>query len=300
MRTYYPKPSFAAYSYKFKLVNSSFIHAVHLSDSNSVGLSFIKDEDTIQWYVHNDPVGVYNKLTDPTKSVGFVFNNTLKGKQYTKTTVAGSPKDALVGILRNMPSERPVKTESVQVKPWVNPFKLTEEPPVKPHYVDVKLAGMSQENQENIKALADELVKRSNDKIEEKKTAGEWPPKVTTKTPSEKALEDISKIITQLVQDVTPTRVTPIVPDYANTTGPVLHVCTKESTCIFYLALGFDTKTLENVIFYSLKSAPQDVYVIRSASLSTYKAWIKDSLGKYYNSTIKHFTHSVLLRSLAK
>lgn len=279
MRTYYPKPSFTS-SYQFKLVNSSFIHAIHLAGSHSVGVSFIKDEDTIQWYVHNDPVGVYNKLTDPTKSVGFVFNNTLKGKQYTKTNVAGSPKHApVVGTPRNMPEERPIKTESVQVKPWVNPVSI---------------------RQEKIKALADELVKRANDKLEEKKTVGEWPPKVVPKTPSEKALEEISKIITQLVVDVTPKPNEVYVPNYANTTGPVLHVCTKESSCIFYLALGFDTKTLENVIFYSLNSAPRDVYVIKGASLSTYKAWIKDSLGKYYNSTIKHFTNSVLLRSLAK
>jgi hypothetical protein len=124
-------------------------------------------------------------------------------------------------------------------------------------------------------------------------------PKVA-QTPSEKALEDITKILNQLVIDVTPKVVPTTTPDYANTTGPVLHVCTKESTCIFYLALGFDTKTLENVIFYSLKSAPTDVYVIRNALLSTYKDWIKDSLGQYYNKHIKHFTHSVLLRSLAK
>jgi hypothetical protein len=252
MRTYYPKPSFATKSYQFKLVNSSFIHAIHLAqslDSFSVGVSFIKDEDVIQWYVHSNSVNVYNKLTDPTRSVGFVFNNTLKGKQYIKTTVASSPKDA----------------------PVISPKT----------------------------SLAEHLLKDASERLQEmKKTAME-----SVKTPSEKALEDISKIITQLVQDVTP-KVTKVslnsTPDYANTTGPVLHVCTKESTCIFYLALGFDTKTLENVIFYSLNSAPGDVYIIRNASLSTYKDWIKDSLGQYYNKHIKHFTHSVLLRSLAK
>lgn len=239
MRTYYPKPSFATKSYQFKLVNSSFIHAVHLAeswDSHSIGVSFIKDEDVIQWYVHSNSVNVYNKLTD-TRSVGFVFNNTLKGKQYTKTSVASSPKDA----------------------PVISPKT----------------------------SLAEKLQ-------EMKKTAMQ-----SVKTPSEKALEDISKILNQLVQDVTP-KVPKTSPEYAFSTGPVLHVCTKESTCIFYLALGFDTKTLENVIFYSLNSAPRDVYIIRNASLSTYKDWIKDSLGQYYNKHIKHFTHSVLLRSLAK
>lgn len=91
MRTTYPTPSFSD-QYVYKLVDSTFIHAVHLAKSKgswtySLGISLQKEQDTIYWYIVNDAQGLYKKLTDPKKSPGFTYNNSVKGKQYTKQEV---------------------------------------------------------------------------------------------------------------------------------------------------------------------------------------------------------------------
>lgn len=282
MRTYYPYNN--GIEYYTRIVNSSFIHAILLKSNllgdHIIGVAFLKDEDKVHWYKINDGKTIYNKLTDPTKSVGFIFNNSLRGKPSTMEDFSKYPK------------QKP----EIQLKSfWTSP-----------------------EHKEKVKKLAEEVLSDQLNSQENILKVQELPKKTAVEaywnklaqdivkqnvkkplTPTEKALEDISKIVTQLVKDVEPRTISNT--DKSNVYGPVLHVNTKDSSCIFYLSLGFDTKTLENTIFYSLSSAPNDVYVIKDAQLSLYKEWIKsESLGKFYNQRIKHFTHSVLLRSLAK
>lgn len=97
VRTSYPTPSFSD-GYQFKIVDSTFIHAIHLARSSgnwtyNLGVSFQSNQDEIKWYIVSDPKALYKKLTDPKQSPGFTFNNSVKGKPFETTNVlTGSNK----------------------------------------------------------------------------------------------------------------------------------------------------------------------------------------------------------------
>lgn len=215
MRTSYPTPSFADI-YRYTIVDSTFLHAVHLAKSKgnwtyTVGVSFLNNPEEIVWYVNvKDPEGVYARLADPRKSPGFTFNNTLKGKQYTKQEVVNKPKAS------GWTSVQPLRPE----------LRAGPDKPVAP---------------------------KQPEKVE-----------------------------------------------FVSTYGPLLATCQKPSSCIGYLALGYDSKNIGLVIYYALKNKPHDVYALEIENINEYKLWTTaESLGKYYNRYVKN-AGAILLKSIVK
>lgn len=93
----------------------------------------------------------------------------------------------------------------------------------------------------------------------------------------------------------------PPVIEFQSSYGPLLDTCgnLKGSSCINYLALGFNRATKGFVIYYALKSKIQDVYAVETMDATLYPEWIaQDSLGKYFNQVIKKLK-PVLLRNRA-
>jgi hypothetical protein len=136
MRTTYPTPSFSD-QYNFKLVDSTFIHAVHLAKSKgswtySLGISLQKEQDTIYWYIVNDAQGLYRKLTDPKKSPGFTYNNSVKGKQYTKQEVVDKAIPAKTTTSTNFKLD---EIESYWAGKKSQPIPKAPEKPAKVEYV---------------------------------------------------------------------------------------------------------------------------------------------------------------------
>lgn len=229
MRTQYPVPSFAD-NYQYKLVDSTFIHAIHLAKSKgnwtySLGVSFQDNQDEIKWYIVNDPVGLYKKLTDPTKSPGFTFNNSVKGKQYTTAPVV---------------DKQPSKPSSLQ---------------------------------KNLDTIKENMERKLFSGKEEEELLAAFYEKLRAKQKESPKVEFVS------------------------TYGPLLDTAQKTSSCIGYLALGFNKTTKGFVIYYALKTKPHDVYAIETDDANVYRDWISsESLGKYFNRWIKGMNR-VLLKS---
>jgi hypothetical protein len=69
--------------------------------------------------------------------------------------------------------------------------------------------------------------------------------------------------------------------------GPLLDVCQRVSSCLGYLALGFNRVTKGLVIYYAIKNN-SDVYALQTNDATLYQEWIKaESLGRYFNRNIK-------------
>ena len=242
MRTSYPTPSFAN-NYKFKLVDSTFIHAVHIAESKgsytfTLGISLQSDPDVILWYILKDPLAVWQRITDPKQSPGFVYNNSVKGKQYTRQTVVEKVKPESWKIESSPNGAWKVAYESL-----LGEKKVTPKP----------LASYLKEEKEHV------CCGKCNDH----------------KAP----------IV------VTPTQY--------NGYGPLLDVCSKASSCLGYLALGFNRDTKGLVIYYAIKNN-SDVYALQTTDATLYQNWIKsDSLGRYFNRNIKRLG-AVNVRRAAK
>lgn len=260
MRTNYPVPSFSD-QYKFQLVDSTFIHAVHLAKSKgswtySLGVSLQSDQDTIYWYIVKDPVGVYNRLTDPKKSPGFTYNNSVKGKQYTKQQVVDKPQFVQCDK-PNGPGRIYPKPLSSYIDPLANEKKV----------------GPTNLNQE-LTELAAYWEKKARE--EEKAQV----PKCT------------------FPQPINPLPPKPKVVQFESGYGPLLDTCQNiYSSCIAFLALGYNRAGKGLVIYYALKSKPNDVIAVETDDAGLYREWAgSHSLGQYYNRHIKGMT-SVKLKS---
>ena len=239
MRTNYPTPSFAI-TYDYKLVDSTFIHAVHLaltkgSYNSTLGISLQLDPETILWYILKDPDAVWRRITDPKQSPGFVYNNSVKGKQYTKQVVVEkNPWKATTNL-------------DLGVKP-LSSYLTTEKPKT-----ECMCGGKCQNH---LKAKAPATV------------------------------------------HVNPKGSGVAVNEY-NGYGPLLDVCQRDSSCLGYLALGFNRNTKGLVIYYAIKNN-SDVYALRTNDATLYQEWIKaESLGRYFNRSIKRLG-AVNVRRAAK
>lgn len=273
MRTNYPVPSFSD-QYKFQLVDSTFIHAVHLAKSKgswtySLGVSLQSDQDTIYWYIVKDPVGVYNRLTDPKKSPGFTYNNSVKGKQYTKQQVVDKPQwYAPAGLDRS----NVVKPPFIQCDKPNSPSRIYPKP--LSSYIDApdtaKKAGPTN--------LSQELTE----------LAAYWEKKAREE---EKAPVPVSKGFASIVPPK------PQVIQFESNYGPLLDTFQCNSTCINFLGLGYNRAGKGLVIYYALKTKPTDVIAIETDDAGLYREWTQSSsLGQYYNRHIKGMT-SIKLRS---
>lgn len=250
MRTSYPTPSFSD-QYTFKIVDSTFIHAVHLAKSKGswnycLGVTMQDDQNTIFWYIVKDPVAIYNRLTDPKKSPGFTFNNSVKGKQYTKQTVVD--------------------------KPYIAPKPLSS-------YLG-ELPKIDPETEKDARTLIEAYWSKKA-KEEEK-----------APVPAPKA----EPLVSWTAQQVVPPK--PKVIQFESGYGPLLDTCQNiNSTCIAFLGLGYNRAGKGLVIYYALKSKPQDVIAVETDDAGLYREWTQShSLGQYYNRHIKGLT-AVKLKS---
>ena len=244
MRTSYPTPAFSD-GYQFKLVDSTFIHAIHLARSTgtwayNLGISFQNNQDEIKWYIVKDPKGLYKKLTDPKQSPGFTFNNSVKGKPFDTTWVVDTP---------NKPKEVPQGYN-------INTKQST---------IDLLEAWKAELN-----------AKRAQVKTNEKGFA-------------------IPKV------DPTPL---PTAPVYTGQSGygSLLDVCQKvsESSCISYLALGYNRAAKNFVVYFALKSDTTNVLAFFTDKASVYRDWSSaESLGRFYNRSIKFRENVFSVRAAA-
>lgn len=274
MRTNYPVPSFSD-QYKFQLVDSTFIHAVHLAKSKgswtySLGVSLQSDQDTIYWYIVKDPVGVYNRLTDPKKSPGFTYNNSVKGKQYTKQQVVDKPQwYAPAGLDRSKVDD---KTPFIQCDKPNGPGRIYPKP--LSSYFD-----------------APDTAKKANTlSAELTELAAYWEKKAREE---EKAPVPVSNGFASIAPPK------PKVVQFESGYGPLLDTSDKVgySSCIAFLGLGYNRAGKGLVIYYALKSKPNDVIAVETDDAGLYREWTQSSsLGQYYNRHIKGMT-SIKLKS---
>lgn len=255
MRTSYPTPAFSD-GYQFKLVDSTFIHAIHLARNVSgwgnwtynLGVSFQSNQDEIKWYTVKDPKALYNKLTDPKQSPGFTFNNSVKGKPFTTTQVVDKPS---------------LSSKS-------NSYNLNTKPEA------IKLLEAWKER------LNAQLAPKTNvaKKVEQPILKGFAVPKIDP-TPLPKAAGTVSQ----------------------SGYGALLDVCQRvyESSCISYLALGYNRTDQNFVVYYALKTDPQNILAFFTDDARDYRNWSKfESLGRYYNRNIKYIKDSFSVRAAAK
>jgi hypothetical protein len=230
MRTSYPIPAFSD-QYTFKLVDSTFIHAVHLAKSKgawnySIGITLQNEQDTIYWYIVKDPQGLYKKLTDPKKSPGFTYNNSIKGKQYSKQYIKRED-------LGKLTLEAYWDSKQSKSKPIQKVMPVVEKP-------------------ENPQSNSKPIAKPEN------------PPKV----------------------------------EYVSSYGPLLDVTRKQSSCIAYLALGFNKNTKGFVIYFALKNNIHNMYALETDDAGIYRNWINSlSLGSHYNKVIRKLK-TILLKTI--
>ena len=286
MRTSYPVPSFCD-SYQYKIVDSTFIHAVHLAKSKgsntyTLGVSMIKEQDTIIWYIVKDPITVYSRLTNPKLSPGFVFNNSVKGKQNTKQTVVDK-KVAVKPLSSYLNTDKPI----AKAQPQVVKSGCCGKCHSNENHIDLGTMSITQV-QAILKQLAQALEYNKKDPVSTPCPVTTWvaTPKTSFVAPKETKLPEPSKKEVQ-----------------SFSYGPMLDVynnCGK-SSCIAYLALGYDKASKGLVIYYSLKSCMTDVYAIQTDDITLYRDWIEaDSLGKFYNEYVRHDYPGKLLRSCSE
>ena len=239
MRTSYPTPAFSD-GYQFKLVDSTFIHAVHIARTNGsgnycLGISFQKDQDTICWYIVKDPVATYKKLTDPKQSPGFTFNNSVKGKKFNALPVYEKPFNTKYDNYKEEPQKYNVNTKDA-AKKLLEAWKAELNKPVAP-----KL-------------------------IPKPATAYIYPKVDPTPLPKDPGYQTQSGY------------------------GTLLDVCQKvgNSSCISYLALGYNRLDKNFVVYFALKTKPHDVLAFFTDDASDYRDWTNaESLGRFYNRSIK-------------
>ena len=264
MRTSYPTPSFSD-GYQYKLVDSTFIHAIHLARSSgnwtyNLGVSFQSNQDEIKWYIVNDPKALYKKLTDPKQSPGFTFNNSVKGKQYTTTQV-----NELKGYVDCTNYAHAPK----KVKPFCGHTDHTEDGIDPPKY------------NKNTSPEAIRLLEA-------------WKAQLNAKvTPKGFAIPRI---------DPTPL---PTAPVYTGQSGygSLLEVCQRvgESSCISYLAMGYNRTDKNFIVYFALKTKPHDVLAFFTDNASVYRDWTSaTSLGRFYNRSIRFQQDVFSVRGAAK
>ena len=269
MRTSYPTPTFSD-GYQFKLVDSTFIHAVHLArtvgtGNYCLGITFQSNEDSISWYVVKDPVATYKKLTDPKQSPGFTFNNSVKGKKFHALPVYEKPNKSYYG-------------QTDHTEDGIDPKKFFG-------LSDKASAGVGKKEQANT------LVEGWKARLEAWKATLNAPVKTNAKGLA------IPKV------DNTPL---PKDPPYAGQSGygTLLDVCQKvaNSSCISYLALGYNKKDKNFVVYFTLKSqGAQNMQAFFTDDASVYRCWTSaESLGRYYNKFVKVQENIFSVRGAAK
>jgi len=283
MRTSYPNPSFSV-NYQYKIVDSTFIHAVHIAESKgnhtyTLGISLLKDQDTIIWYIVKEPLALYRRLTDPKQSPGFIFNNSVKGKQNTKQAVVDK-KVAVKPLSSYLNADKPIaKAEPKKVAHGEDIDGCCGKCHGKENHVDLGTMNITQ---------AQSILKQ---------LANAWAYKAPVSNPcpvnTYTAPSNTSWIAPAGVK----------LPNVSFSYGPMLDTynnCGK-SSCIAYLALGYNKNAKSLVIYYSLASKSTDVFVIETDDITLYRDWINaDSLGKFYNEFVRHSEPGKLLRSCAK
>jgi hypothetical protein len=238
-------------------------------------------------------------LTDPKQSPGFVFNNSVKGKQHTKQTIVDKPQYKQINT-KNGASVYPKPLSS-----YLNADKpiAKAEKKVAPssHVADIdgccgKCKGKNHVDLGTMSATQAHSILKQLAEVWGKKAPVSTPCPVETYTapanyiaPKEMKLPEPSR---KEVEKVNP----------SFSYGPMLdayHDCGK-SSCISYLALGYNKAAKGLVIYYSLNKS-SDIYVIETDDITLYRDWISaDSLGKFYNEYIRHVEPGKLLRSCAK
>jgi hypothetical protein len=355
MRTSYPLPKFAS-TYGFKLVDSSFIHAIHLAQAKDqryiqnggwiLGVSFQVDQDTIKWYDVKSPYELFYKLTDPKQSPGFTFNNSVKGKPFGATKVnevVTTPIDSIPkidpnvhkGALSNTYKE-PHKCcgGKCQVAPMYLDYFLDGNLPlpkgkykvpggkwtlefdheVLPNSNEYKslqqLYGKSQVTSDKYQyapwevpdkkavyqdAIASkETLKQRTEKLI-KESAEYWSPENVKAR--QKAFEakkaEMARLKQEEIDDIKASNAKADSVSY----GPLLDTCYKESSCIGYLALGFNRAKKNFVVYYSIKGSPHNIMAFFTDDGALFRDWTNsDSLGKFYNTYIKGVQQTFLLR----
>lgn len=289
MRTSYPIPTFSN-GYQYKIVDSTFIHAVHIarskgSDTLTLGISLLKDQDTILWYIVKDPISVYNRLTDPKQSPGFVFNNSVKGKQHTKQTVVDK-KVVPKPLSSYLNTDKPIAKAEKKVVPSNHVA----------HGVDIEHAccGKCKGNSIDAGGMS---ISQVYDIVNRIIHTHKLNP-VSTPCPVETYNAPANYIAPKEMKLPEPSKKE--VPSFSY--GQLLDVyndCCK-SSCISYLALGYNKAAKGLVIYYSLNKS-NDVHVIETDDITLYRDWIEaHSLGKFYNEFVRYQTPGKLLRSCAK
>jgi hypothetical protein len=256
MRTIYPTPSFSD-GYQYKLVDSTFIHAIHLARECGtwnyvLGVSFQENQDEIKWYLVSDPKGLFKKLTDPKQSPGFTFNNSVKGK----------------------------------------PFETTNVPKDNTKYIDESLAKVKKDV-----AALDTQYNR-NTSPEAIRLLEAWKQRLN----AQGAPKTNAKGFT--VPKVDPT---PLPKDSGPCTqsgyGALLDVCqdTAKSSCISYLAMGYNRQYKNFVVYFALKTQSTNILAFTTDDASTYRNWTNaESLGRFYNRNIKQIENVFSVRAAAK
>jgi hypothetical protein len=292
MRTSYPVPSFSD-GYQYKIVDSTFIHAVHIARSKgtntyTLGISLLKDQDTIIWYIVKEPLALYHRLTDPKQSPGFIFNNSVKGKQNTKQAVVDK-KVVPKPLSSYLNTDKPIAKAEKKVAPSSH---VAHGPDIdgccgKCQGNIIDAGGMS------ISQVYDMLEKiilnRKCDPVSNPCPVETYKGPTSFAVPKENKLPEPSK---KEVEKVNP----------SFSYGPMLDAygdCGK-SSCISYLALGYNKAAKGLVVYYSLTKS-SDVHAIETDDITLYRDWIEsDSLGKFYNEFIRYVNPGKLLRSCAK
>ena len=272
MRTNYPTPSFAI-RYDYQLVDSTFIHAVHFavtkgSYNSTLGISLQSDPDTILWYILKDPGAVWRRITDPKQSPGFVYNNSIRGKQYTKQEVVD-------------------KTPFIQCDKPNGPGRIYPKP--LSSYLEAPKKHVCCGGK-NCQVEGKTVVKNGVAQLE-------FETKISTTQPTSFSPVQLKEKAPATVH-VNPKGSGVAVNEY-NGYGPLLDVCNRTSSCLGYLALGFNRVTKGLVIYYAIKNN-NDVYALQTNDATLYQEWIKaESLGRYFNRSIKRLG-AVNVRRAAK
>ena len=299
MRTSYPVPSFSD-GYQYKIVDSTFIHAVHLARSKwsstlSLGVSLLKDQDTILWYIVKEPLAIYHRLTDPKQSPGFVFNNSVKGKQSTRQSVSDKPQ------YKQIETKNGALVYPKPLSSYLNADKPIAKAQPKKVVPSSHIAhGKDLENHVDLGVMSVTQVQSIL-----KQLAQAWSYKVPVSTPcpvETYTAQQVNYIAPKENKLPEPSRKEVEKVNASFSYGAMLdvyHDCGK-SSCISYLALGYNKAAKGLVVYYSLNKS-SDVYVIETDDITLYRDWIEsDSLGKFYNECIRYGEKSKLLRSCAK
>lgn len=297
MKTNYVRP-FGSTHYEFKLVDSSFIHAIHYAMWNhnvpyKLGVSLLSNPEHITWYNVHNPVGVYSKLTNPHNSPGFVFNNSVRGKPNTTFPQGFFPKQDDVTHIDNKPylnhaDRKDVYEHTVGTKE--SRKKVVEE-------LTNSLNAWLNPNETNV-SVREAASKRVMDALNTKEL-DEAVNSMKYNPTTDVHNEDTVNVVLKNVKTGSTVAVSSLKNVSANGLnasfkfGVLLDTCQKSSSIISYLALGFNQATKGFVIYYSIKNKP-GLYTIVTDVANVYRNWCNaESLGRHFNKTIKknHVSH---------